>query len=159
MRIVMAKEMADVELIARAVMQLGRRLRAERPEGSVSLATLALLATLHRRGPMPAARLAEAEGLKPQSLSRLLASMFEAGLIARETDEADRRNLIIHLTTAGRRALRTDIEARRHWLDAAMTERLSDEERDRLRDAAELMLRLADLPRGERRPKPIDEFE
>jgi DNA-binding MarR family transcriptional regulator len=151
MRIIMPRQTTDVELIARAVMQLGRRLRAERPEGSVSLSAVALLATLHRRGPMPAARLAEAEGLRPQSLSRLLTAMFEAGLIARETDEADRRNLVIHLTTEGKRALKADMVARRRWLEAVMAERLSAEEREQLRDAAELMLRLADLPRATKR--------
>ena len=45
-------------LIARAVLRLSRRLRAARPENSVNLSTLALLATLHRRGPMSAVRMA-----------------------------------------------------------------------------------------------------
>ena len=49
-------------LIARAVLRLARRLRGARPEKSVNLSTLALLTTLHRRGPMSAVQLARELG-------------------------------------------------------------------------------------------------
>ena len=133
----------DVALIARAVLQLGRRLRAERPKPSVTLSSLGLLATLHARGAMPAADLARAERLQPQSLSRLIASLEADGLILRRPGERDRRTLVIDLTHAGREALGRDLKARRAWLEAAMTETLSADERERLAEAAELMLRLA----------------
>ncbi len=85
----------DVALIARAVLQLARRLRTARPNPSVTLSSLGLLATLHRRGPMSAADLARAEGLQPQSLTRLIARMDAEGLIARSPDETDLRTLVI----------------------------------------------------------------
>lgn len=137
-------ETADPAQIVRAVLLLARRLRAERPEkAELSLSGLGLLATLHRKGPMPAARLAEEEGLEPQSLSRLIAALDKAGLIQRERDEQDRRALVIALTEAGRQALARDIAARRTWLGDAMAETLSTEERAALQQAAGLMLRLA----------------
>ena len=88
-------------LIARAVLRLGRRLRAARPDNSVNLSTLALLTTLHRGGPMSAVQLAREERLQPQSLTRLLAAMTRDGLIARQTDPADRRAHVIDITRAG----------------------------------------------------------
>lgn len=135
---------SDSALVARAVLRLGRRLRAERPNPSVTLAALALLSTLHRLGPMTAARLAEAERLQPQSLSRLLPKLEQAGLIVRDPGPLDRRTLILSITPQGRKALSGDIRARRAWLEQAMGATLSAEERAQLLVAAELMLRLAD---------------
>lgn len=43
----------DARSIVTAVLQLGRRLRAQRPAASVTLSQLAVLATLQRLGPMP----------------------------------------------------------------------------------------------------------
>jgi len=134
---------ADTALIARGVLRLARRLRVEAPAGNLSTAALGLLATLHREGPMPGVALAEAEGLQPQSLTRLLASLATGGMIERTPDPADRRNLIIAITPDGRRALRAAMQARRRWLNDALADRLSDSERDTLIAASELMLRLA----------------
>lgn len=134
---------SDSALIARGVLRLARRLRVEAPAGELSTAALGLLATLHREGPMPGVALAEAEGLQPQSLTRLLASLVAGRMIQRAPDPADRRNLIIAITPDGRRALRAAMQARRRWLNAALADRLSDSERDTLIAASELMLRLA----------------
>lgn len=134
---------SDVALVARGVLRLARRLRVEAPAGELSTAALGLLATLHREGPMPGVALAAAEGLQPQSLTRLLASLVAGGMIERTPDLADRRNLIIAITLEGRRALRSAMRARRQWLADALADRLSEEERDTLITAAELMLRLA----------------
>ena len=142
-------------LIARAVLRLGRRLRAARPENSVNLSTLALLTTLHRRGPMSAVQLAREEKLQPQSLTRLLAAMTREGLIARETDPADRRAHVINITRGGRGVVARDMAARRAWLDQAMDMALTLEEREQLIEAAALMLKVEgqepEAPRAFRR--------
>ena len=130
-------------LIARAVLRLGRRLRAARPDSSVNLSTLALLTTLHRLGPMPGARLAREERLQPQSLTRLLAAMEADGLIVRQADPGDRRALVIQLTREGRAVVARDIAARRAWLDQAMEMALTSDERASLTQAAPLMLKVA----------------
>jgi DNA-binding MarR family transcriptional regulator/uncharacterized glyoxalase superfamily protein PhnB len=130
-------------LIARAVLRLGRRLRAARPDNSVNLSTLALLTTLHRRGPMSAVQLAREEKLQPQSLTRLLAAMTREGLIVRETDPADRRAHVIAITREGRGVVAHDMAARRAWLDQAMDMALTAEERAQLSAAAPLMLKVA----------------
>lgn len=133
----------EVAAIVQSVLQLGRRLRAQRPADSVSLATLSLIATLHRKGPMPAARLAESVRLQPQSLTRLLKEMEEKGLIEREPGR-DKRTLILSLTDAGRIALRYDIAARHGWLRQAIAMKLNADEQDLLMRAAAVMQKLAD---------------
>jgi DNA-binding MarR family transcriptional regulator len=133
----------DTALIVRGVLRLSRRLRSERPESTVSLSALSLLSTLHRSGPMPAARLAQAERLQPQSLSRLIAQLDRDGLIKRQPGKEDRRTLILEITEAGRRALSHDMTARRIWLEGAMRKVLVPGERAMLAHAAVAMLRLA----------------
>ena len=139
----------DTTLIVRGILRLGRRLRAERPDSSVSLSALGMLSTLHRVGPMPATRLAKAERLQPQSLSRLIAQMDRDGLIKRRPDDRDRRTLILEITAAGRQALSRDMTARRAWLEGAMRRVLLPGERAMLAHAAVAMLRLADEGKGE----------
>jgi len=133
----------DTTLIVRGVLRLSRRLRSERPASTVSLSALSLLSTLHRSGPMPAARLAQAERLQPQSLSRLIAQLDRDGLIKRRPGQEDRRTLILEITEAGRRALSHDMTARRAWLEGAMRRVLVPGEREMLAHAAVAMLRLA----------------
>jgi DNA-binding MarR family transcriptional regulator len=133
----------DTALIVRGVLRLGRRLRSERP-GSVSLSALGMLSTLHRIGPMPAARLAQAERLQPQSLSRLIAQLERDELIKRRPGKNDRRTLILEITAAGRQVLSQDMAARRAWLEGAMRRVLVPGEREMLAHAAVAMLRLAD---------------
>jgi DNA-binding MarR family transcriptional regulator len=133
----------DTALIVRGVLRLGRRLRSERPASTVSLSALSVLSTLHRSGPMPAARLAQAERLQPQSLSRLIAQLDRDGLIQRRPGKEDKRTLILEITEAGRRALSHDMTARRVWLEGAMRKVLVPGEREMLAHAAVAMLRLA----------------
>jgi DNA-binding MarR family transcriptional regulator len=129
--------------ILRAVLALGRRLRAERPEGAVTLSALSILGTLNRHGPIPASRLAAEERLQPQSLTRILASLEKAGHIARTRNAADRREMTIALTESGHRLLAEDIRARRAWLEDAMAAALNASERELLFTAADPMLKLA----------------
>ena len=133
----------DTALIVRGVLRLSRRLRSERPDSAVSLSAIGMLSTLHRSGPMPAARLAQAERLQPQSLSRLIAQLDRDGLIKRRPGKEDRRTLILEITEAGRRALSHDMTARRAWLESAMRKVLVPGEREMLAHAAVAMLRLA----------------
>ena len=139
-----ASQSADAaRIIVRAVLQLGRRLRAQRPKDSVSLSKLAVLSTLHRLGAMPAARLAKEERLQPQSLTRIIAQMERDDLVVRQRGKEDRRTLVIEITRTGRAALRRDIQQRRLWLEAAMSAQLSEAERELLRLSADLMLKVA----------------
>lgn len=133
----------DAALIVRGILSLNRRLRAARPPGSVSLSGLGILGTLRRKGPMPAARLADEENLQPQSLTRLLAGLEEDGLIERTTGVTDRREKLVALTAHGLSVLVADIEARSRWLSVAI-EDLEPQERDTLLHAAILMARLAE---------------
>jgi DNA-binding MarR family transcriptional regulator len=126
-----------------AVLQLGRRLRAERPRDSVPLAQLSALEILLRLGPMPAARLAEIMRLQPQSLTRLIAALEESKLILRTPGEEDRRTILLEATRAGRTAVKRDLATRLAWMERAWQEQLTAAERNLLQAASTVMLRLA----------------
>jgi DNA-binding MarR family transcriptional regulator len=132
-------------VVRRAVMGLGRRLRAERPPDSLSATKLALLGHLYRRGPTAGVALAELERIQPQSLTRVLADLVEEGLISRRPDPDDGRRQLLEITPDGRAALTGDMQMRDAWLAKAMDSELSDAERELLRTAAKLMERLADV--------------
>lgn len=61
-----------------------------------------VLLNIHSEG-TPATKIAPLMGLEARSLSRLLKSMEEKGLIYRETDEADKRMVRIVLTKEGKK--------------------------------------------------------
>jgi DNA-binding MarR family transcriptional regulator len=133
----------EVTSILRAILALGRRLRAERPQGSMTLSALSVLGTLYRLGAIPATRLAAEERLQPQSLTRLVLGLERKGLIARTRSAVDRRELAIALTRKGQRVLDEDLELRRAWLEQAVAAELTVKERGLLYAASSAMLKLA----------------
>jgi len=133
----------SIALIVRAVLSLGRRLRAERPPGAPALSAIAVLSALNRLGPMPASRLAAEERLQPQSLTRIIVAAERQGWIARARNVRDRREITIALTSRGQSALADDMRARRRWLERAMADALTEAERAALLVASEAMLKLA----------------
>jgi DNA-binding MarR family transcriptional regulator len=129
--------------LLRGMLALGRRLRAERPPGSLSLSGLGILGALNRIGPLVATRLAAEERLQPQSLTRLLGYLEKDRLIRRMRSRDDRREITITITARGRRVLLEDMAVRRAWLEKALAAALEPAERGVLRAAAPVMLKLA----------------
>src|SRR5436190_2422091 len=114
------EHLAAVAAVRRSVLRLARRLRAERPAGSVSLGKLSILGHLQPAGALTAGELATRERAQPQSLTRVLAELEQEGLIVREQDAADRRRVMVRITGAGTAALVRDMRERDAWLAAAM---------------------------------------
>ena len=130
--------------VRRGVTSLGRRLRLERSAPALTALELSVLGHLHRRGPLSPGELADAERMQPQSLTRTLAGLEEAGLTLRQPDPADGRRSLLAITEPGRAALRTEMEQRDTWLATAMSAQLTTTEIGLLRLAGSLMERLAD---------------
>jgi len=121
-----AAPVASEEALARlrsAVMLLNRRLRALSAEEGRTPAQSSALATLVRKGPMRAGDLAAAEAVNPTMLSRIVAHLEEAGLVARVADPRDGRATRVKATPSGRRLLMR-LRARRGALLRARLEAL-----------------------------------
>ncbi len=134
---------AAATAVRRGLTALGRRLRQE--QGSpLTAVELSVLGHLHRRGPMSPGELAAADRVQPQSLTRTLASLEAATLLARREDPQDGRRSLLVITAAGEASLRTEMAQRDAWLATALAGALTTTEIELLRLAGELLERLAD---------------
>ena len=125
-----------------SVMRLARRLRAERAETGLTLTQLSTLAALERHGPSTPGVLAEVEKVQPPSMTRIVSSLEQRGLVERSAHPTDGRQVVVSATDDARDLLRADRRRREEWLSrelAAMT----TEEREALRAVAPLLERLA----------------
>jgi DNA-binding MarR family transcriptional regulator len=98
---------ADEELATRlrvAVTRLNRRLRQQSLAG-LSPAQASALGTVNRLNSPTLGELAAAEQVQPPTVTRLVSSLEVAGLVARETDDIDRRVVRVRITAEGRRTL------------------------------------------------------
>lgn len=137
-----------VAQVRRGATRLARRLRFERPAGSLSLTKLSVLAHLHRGDAVTPGEIAAADWLQPQLLTRVLAELEADGLITRSRDPYDRRQFVLDLTADGASALAADMGARDRWLAEAMRG-LSETERQVLYLAGKLMDRLSGPDRAQ----------
>ena len=125
-----------------AVMRFSRRLRNQRVDTSVTLTHLAALSTLKRHGPMSPGELAAQERVQPPSMTRVVVALEGMGLVTRTPHPTDRRQVIIDLTPAAEDLLSAEARAREAWLSGRL-QQLTAEERAALREAAEIMEKLA----------------
>lgn len=113
---------SEAELAARlrlAVLRLARRLRGQ-TEGDVSASQLSALSSLGRCGPLTLGELSAVERVKPPTMTRIIASLEEMGMVTRTVDPADRRVTRVDLTDLARRFL----DSSRHRKDAYLASRL-----------------------------------
>ncbi|TQF74179.1 MarR family transcriptional regulator [Rhodococcus spelaei] len=104
-----------------AVVRLSRHLRGRRADSAVSLTQLSAIASLDEHGPMTPGGLAARERVQPPSMTRVIASLAEAGMVLRTPHPTDGRQIIVSLTDAGRALLADETSAREQW----MTDRLA----------------------------------
>ncbi len=121
--------------------QLVRRLRAEH---RFSLSQGSVLGRLDREGTMSIGDMAEAERVRPQSMTQTVGDLEGEGLIARRADPADGRRTLIALTDEGRRMLGEDRRQREGWLAQTIADDLSPHEQQVLMEALALLRRLAE---------------
>lgn len=125
-----------------SVMRLARRLRAERSDTSLTLSQTAALATLGRSGPLTPGELAAIERVQPPSMTRIVASLQDSGLVERRPHPSDRRQALLEVSRRGRALLREDRRRRDAWLAQRLAE-LDDGERAVLAAATAVLDRLA----------------
>jgi DNA-binding MarR family transcriptional regulator len=88
-----------------ASIRLLRRLRAVDREGALGPARLSALSVIVFGGPLTLGRLAEAEHVRPATISRLVRGLERLGLAQRRADPGDGRVVWIEATDAGRKLL------------------------------------------------------
>ncbi|WP_405737044.1 MarR family winged helix-turn-helix transcriptional regulator [Streptomyces sp. NBC_01537] len=125
-------------------MRLSRRLRHQRVDESLSATEMSVLATLTRCGTATPGELARKEHVQPPSMTRIVAMLEAKGLVRRDPHPDDRRQVVVRQTEQAEAMLVESRRKRNAWL-AQLTERLTDEERAVLREAAPVLEKLAQL--------------
>lgn len=136
---------SEAELAARlrlAVSRLARRLRTE-TGSEITASQLSALHSIARLGPLTLGDLSTAERVRPPTMTKVVASLEDLGLVTRTVDPADRRVAHVATTALGDHF----IEASRHRKDAFLASRLramSADDRAVLERAAGLLERLVE---------------
>ncbi|MFC0450940.1 MarR family winged helix-turn-helix transcriptional regulator [Rhodococcus jostii] len=117
-----------------AVVRLTRHLRGRRVDAQVSLTQLSALATLARDGAMTPGNLASREKVQPPSMTRVIASLVELGLVERAPHPTDGRQIIVTLSDAGHALIADETHAREAWMNERLSG-LDESELKTLRDA------------------------
>ncbi len=117
-----------------AIARLARQLRQNSP-GGLTPSQWSALVTVETGGSMRIGDMADREGVSAPTATRLVASLEEAGLLARTGDPADRRTAYIALTDAGADKL----EWARSVGTASLAQRLSKMPDDDVRRLIELL--------------------
>ena len=147
-------EASEAVRLAMAVSRLRSRLRIEsglRSTG-IPISQLAVLGRIIDEGPTTAAALAASEHVTQQAIAQSLATLKQRGLVQKQADPGDGRKSLVTATAAGRELRESLTVSREEWLTRAIDAAVKPEERTLLREAIELIERIADVelhPGGE----------
>lgn len=120
-----------------AAIHLLRRLRVSDRASGVGPAQLSALSVLVFAGPRSLGELAEAEQVRPPTMSRIVAALERAGLVHRQPTE-DQRRLRLQATAKGTKVMQEGRKRRVQSL-ARVVRSLSKAERQNLNEFAELL--------------------
>jgi DNA-binding MarR family transcriptional regulator len=126
-----------------AVMRLARQLRFRNPGSPVTLSQLSALATLANEGAMTPGALAIRERVRPPSMTRVIASLADMGLVERAPHPVDGRQVLVTVSQSGAELVKAARRARQEWLAERLLT-LNSDQRDTLRNAADLLSVLVD---------------
>jgi DNA-binding MarR family transcriptional regulator len=121
-----------------AAIRLLRTLRREDAASGISAPRLSALSVLVFAGPMSLAELADAEQVRPPTMSRIVEALVQAGLATREPHPTNRRMVRIAATAEGRRLLEAGRERRVRVLTGRIA-KLADSERRALARGVEIL--------------------
>jgi DNA-binding MarR family transcriptional regulator len=124
-----------------AAIHLLRRVRKQDAATGEGPARLSALSVLVFGGPVTLGQLAEAEQVKPPTMSRIVTGLEESGLAERLPDSKDARRVRIRATRKGERLLHEGRGRRIEYL-AGHLEGLTGQELDTLDEAVKLLARV-----------------
>jgi DNA-binding MarR family transcriptional regulator len=99
---------------------------------------------LEKDGATTVSSLARAEGMRPQSMSAIVAPLQESGLIRGAPDPSDGRQTLMSLTPKCLNWLQEGRTARQDWIATTISQKLSLQEQGKLQEALKLLTRLVE---------------
>jgi DNA-binding MarR family transcriptional regulator len=132
------KELEAADRLHSAAIHLLRHVRKEDARAGISAARLSALSVLVFGGSRTIGELADAEEVRPPTITRIVSALEEDGLVRRRPSRDDARSVVVEATPRGRALLQ---EGRRRRVEALAERlaRLPQDELDTLRRAADLI--------------------
>jgi DNA-binding MarR family transcriptional regulator len=124
--------------------KLKRRLREHGGGSDLTPSLASVLLRLEKDGAATVSSLARAEGMRPQSMSAIVAPLQESGLISGAPDPSDGRQTLMSLTPKCLKWIQQGRAARQDWLTMTISQKLSAHEQEKLQAALELLARLVE---------------
>ena len=140
-----AQTIAETATELRVVLgKLQRRLREEARSADLTDSQRAVLSHLDRAGASTVSALAQAAGMRPQSMGATVSALTALGFVSGEPDPRDGRQTLLSLTPGARKTIKAVRAAREDWLHRSIEARLSAREQQTLAAGIELIKRLVD---------------
>jgi DNA-binding MarR family transcriptional regulator len=136
---------AAVEL-GMATYRLRARLRAESVAATAgwTISQISAMVRVINEGPITVSALAQAEHVRPQSMTDTVVALKAKDLVVAKQDPTDGRKTLLSATAKGRRLVRSVGKSREAWLAQAIEAVLDPEEVQDLLRAVEILNRLAE---------------
>ncbi len=124
--------------------KLKLRLREHGEHSDLAPSQISVILRLEKDGPATVSSLARTEGMRPQSMSAVVAPLQRSGMVRGVPDPSDGRKTLMSLTPKSLKLLREGRAARQDWLTARISEKLSGPEQEKLHTALTLLARLVE---------------
>ncbi|MTB88753.1 MarR family transcriptional regulator [Aeromicrobium senzhongii] len=132
----------ESQRLAQAVARLNRRLRQER-QSDLTATQLSVLGSVRVLGPATPSQIAARERVSQPSVTRTLKCLLEDAYVTKKPHPDDGRQVLIAVSELGEKVLAEERQRRDQWLDRRLAT-FTSAERVRLRDATDLLVRLAE---------------
>jgi DNA-binding MarR family transcriptional regulator len=123
--------------------RLRRQLLATTDTAGLTPPQRAVLSRLGKEGPASAADLAEAEGVRPQAITPILAALAAKRLIKRRPDRSDGRRILVSVSATGEKLLSGRNRVADEWLTNALAQHCTQAERQTIIQAMAVLDRVS----------------
>lgn len=137
-----AATLATASELRQLIGKLRRKLSEQATPGDFTPSQISVLTRLLQDGPTTLTALARAEGMRPQSMSAIVAALDAVGYVSGSPDPTDGRQTILSLTELATTTINANRVAKDDWLFHAIRERYDQREQAELVRAVELLRRL-----------------
>jgi DNA-binding MarR family transcriptional regulator len=120
------------------------RLREHGGHSDLTPSQVSVVLLLEKDGATTVSSLARTEGMRPQSMSAIVAPLLASGLVRGAPDPGDGRQTLMSLTPKCLKLLEEGRAARQDWLTRTISQKLSIQEQEKLQKALALLTRLVE---------------
>jgi DNA-binding MarR family transcriptional regulator len=126
------------------LLRVTRQMRSQRVDSSMTLGELSALNTVSKDGPLTTRDLAAREGVRPPSITKVIAKLEDHGLLVRQAHATDKRQWLLAATEAGKALVEAENRSRAAWLSQRLST-LTQDERMLLLLAVPVLAKIADV--------------